>query len=36
MDYPGEFVFEPIGLLANLETLKFIGRAPERLAALKN
>ena len=36
MNYPGEFVFEPIGLLANLETLKFIGRAPERLAALKN
>ena len=34
MDYPGEFVFEPTGLLANLETLNYIGRAPERLAAL--
>ncbi len=35
IDYPGEFTFEPCGLLANLETLNYIGRAPERLAALQ-
>ena len=35
MDYPGEFTFEPIGLLANLQTLNYIGRAPDRLAALQ-
>ena len=35
IDYPGEFTFEPVGLLANLETLNYIGRAPERLAALQ-
>ena len=34
IDYPGEFTFEPRGMLANLETLDYIGRAPERLAAL--
>lgn len=35
IDYPGEFTFEPCGMLANLQTLDFIGRAPERLAALR-
>ena len=35
IDYPGEFTFEPRGMLANLETLNYIGRAPERLAALQ-
>ena len=35
MEYPGEFTFEPAGLLANTETLKYIGRAPEKLAALQ-
>ena len=34
MNYPGEFTFEPAGMLANIETLEYIGRAPERLAAL--
>jgi len=33
-NYGGEFTFEPAGMLANLETLDYIGRAPERLAAL--
>ena len=35
IDYPGEFTFEPRGMLANLETLDYIGKAPDRLAALK-
>ena len=35
MEYPGEFTFEPAGLLANTETLNYIGRAPEKLAALQ-
>ena len=35
MEYPGEFTFEPAGLLANTETLNYIGRAPEQLAALQ-
>ena len=35
IDYPGEFTFEPRGMLANLETLSYIGQAPERLAALQ-
>ena len=35
MDYPGEFTFEPGGMLANLQTLNYIGHAPERLAALR-
>ena len=35
IDYPGEFTFEPRGMLANLESLDYIGKAPERLAALQ-
>lgn len=35
IDYPGEFTFEPRGMLQNLETLDYIGKAPERLAALQ-
>ena len=36
INYPGEFTFEPGGMLANMETLDYIGHAPEHLAALQS
>ena len=34
VNYPGDFNFEPQGMLADLDTLDYIERAPEGLAAL--
>ena len=33
VDYPGDFNFEPRGILANPETLDYVERAPQRLGA---